>query len=100
MTDWLTEYGDIVATKLSGVVGAFVSMRFLSGTFKERASSALAGVVTSFYSAPWVAMRLGLPEGLAGFLIGLFGMAVCSRIWIWVQSSTIADVFAMLGKNK
>lgn len=90
---------DILATKLSGVIGAFVSMRFLTGSVKERLTSAVAGAVTSFYSAPWVAVRLGMPEGLAGFLIGLFGMAVCSRLWVWIQSTTLADVISMVGRK-
>lgn len=91
---------DILMTKLSGVFGAFVSMRFLSGSLKERLSSAVAGAVTSYYSAPWVAVRLGMPEGLAGFLIGLFGMAVCSRVWVWVQQSSIADILSTVGRGK
>lgn len=90
---------DIAATKLSGVIGAFVSMRFLSGSLKERMSSAIAGAVTSYYSAPFVAFRLGMPEGLAGFLIGLFGMAVCSRIWVWVQTTSLADVISTMGRK-
>lgn len=90
---------DILATKLSGVIGAVVSMRFLNGSLKEKLSSALAGAVTSYYSAAWVAIRLGMPESLAGFLIGLFGMAVCSRIWVWVQSTSLADVISMVGRK-
>jgi hypothetical protein len=87
---------DILAAKFSGVAGAFVSMRFLSGSFKERITSAIGGAIASYYSAPWLALKLAIPEGLSGFLVGLFGMAVCSRIWVWWHQSDLGTLVAAI----
>ena len=38
-------------------------------------------------------MRIGIPEGFCGFLIGLFGMAIASRMWEWIQSTPVAALW-------
>lgn len=81
---------DAVAVKLAGVFGAVVSMRFLQGSWLSRASMAFGGALCSYFAAPYVAQRVGIPEGLSGFLLGLFGMAIISRAWEWVQSTPVA----------
>lgn len=81
---------EVLAAKLAGVAGAIVSMNFLQGTWPARLVMALGGAVFSYFAAPYVSMRTGLPEGLSGFLLGLFGMAVMSRIWEWVQTTPVA----------
>lgn len=85
---------EVVAVKFAGVVGAFVSMAFLKGSLLERVTSAVGGAAASYYAGPWVSSTLGLPEGLSGFLVGLFGMAVLSRAWEWVQSTPISALWA------
>lgn len=87
---------DIVAAKLAGVAGALVSMRFLQGTWPQRISTAVCGALISFYAAPYVSIRVGIPEGLSGFLLGLFGMAIASRLWEWVQTTPIAGVWQIV----
>lgn len=87
---------DVVAAKLAGVAGALVSMRFLQGTWPQRVSTAICGALISFYAAPYVAARVGIPEGLSGFLMGLFGMAIASRLWEWVQTTPIAGVWQIV----
>lgn len=81
---------DAVAVKLAGVFGAVVSMRFLQGSWLSRASMAFGGAFCSYFAARYVAQRVGIPEGLSGFLLGLFGMAIISRAWEWVQSTPVA----------
>jgi hypothetical protein len=86
---------DVWAAKLAG---ALVSMRFLQGSWPERALTALAGAVLSYYTTDWLAAKVGLPLGLTGFLLGLFGMAVMSRAWEWVQATPVARIWdAILG---
>jgi len=87
---------DVWAAKLAGVAGALVSMRFLQGSWPERLSTAAAGAVVSYYLGPWLAERVGLPIGLTGFLVGLFGMAVMSRAWEWVQTTPVADIWKIV----
>lgn len=82
------QFGDLEAwvSKLAGVAGALVSVRFLSGPLPARLIMALGGAVFSYYAAEYVSAKTSLPEGLAGFLLGLFGMSFLSRIWEWFQT--------------
>jgi hypothetical protein len=81
-----------VAGKLAGVMGALVSMRFLKGPVVSRLVMAAGGALFSWYAAEYVSSRTSLPEGLAGFLLGLFGMSILSRIWDWIQTTSITDI--------
>lgn len=87
---------ELWAAKLAGVAGALVSMRFLQGTWPERISTAAAGAILSYYMADWLAAKVGLPLGLTGFLLGLFGMAVMSRAWEWVQTTPVAAIWQIV----
>ena len=93
---------DIWMAKLSGVVGSLVSLRFIAGTWPERFTMALGGSALSLYSSTYVAERTGLPEGLSGFLLGLFGMAIAAKVWEAIQATQAADVLARFlpGKEK
>jgi hypothetical protein len=79
-----------IATKCAGVAGALVSMRFLSGSVPSRLVMALGGAVFSFFGTDFVSSKLSLPEGLAGFLLGLFGMSILSRAWEWLQTTSLS----------
>ncbi len=79
MPDW-----DPFTTKsIAGLLGAAVSLRFVGGTFIERATMAAGGAALSFYGSDWTTALLGMKgaEGLVGFLIGLFGMAIIAKIY-------------------
>ena len=82
---------DEIATKLAGVAGALVSTRFLSGTWPQKLATAASGAIASFFATPYVVAKLSLPEGFAGFLVGLFGMAILSRTWDWLQTSSLVS---------
>lgn len=84
---------DVLLTKLAGIGGALVSLRFIQGTWPERITMAIGGSLVSLYSTPWAAFKTGLPEGLCGFLLGLFGMAVCAKLWEAIQLTPIAEMW-------
>lgn len=87
---------DAFLVKAAGVAGALVSMRFLQGTWPQRVSTAFCGALLSYYVAPYVSQRVGIPEGFGGFLMGLFGMAIASRIWEWVQTTPVGAVWQIV----
>ena len=87
---------DAWLAKGAGVAGAALSLRFVAGTWPERLTMAVGGAVVSYYAAPWVSAKIGLPEGLAGFLLGLFGMALISKIWEAIQQTPIAEAWTAL----
>lgn len=84
---------DTALTKLAGVAGACFSLAFLKGTWPERIAMAVGGSLLSYYATPAAALRLGLPDGLTGFLLGLFGMAVCGKVWEGIQATPIAEIW-------
>lgn len=75
---------DFSVTKaLAGVLGSFVSMRFVPGTVLERMTMGAGGAALSYYAATPAAVWFGMQsaEGLVGFLIGLFGMSLVSKFY-------------------
>jgi hypothetical protein len=84
---------DALLTKLAGVAGAAASLAFLRGSWPERIAMALGGSVVSYYAAPWMSAVTGLPQGLAGFLLGLFGMAVCAKVWEGIQAAPLGEAW-------
>ena len=87
---------DVLATKFAGFAGAFLSLKFIQGSWPERIVMAFGGSVISFYGAPWASLKTGLPEGLCGFLLGLFGMAICAKVWEMIQATPIVELWAAL----
>lgn len=86
--DW-----DAWITKLAGLAGAAASLAFIKGTLTERVVMALGGAVLSLYATPWMTQVSGLPAGLCGFLLGLFGMAVCAKVWELIVTTPTGEVW-------
>lgn len=89
----LPELPDGWPTKLAGLAGSFVSMGFVKGTVPARIFMAISGALLSFYCSPFVSAQTGLPEGGTGFLLGLFGMAVVSKLWESVSTWQVQDLW-------
>ena len=86
-------------TKLAGIAGAGLSLAYMKGPLYERLTNAVGGAVVSLYATEWATAKTGLPEGLTGFLLGLFGMAICAKIWEVIQQTPIAEVWSALLKR-
>jgi hypothetical protein len=82
---------DTFFAKIAGIAGAALSLKFMRGTWPERIVMAIGGSMLSFYGTDFLVRKSGLPDGLCGFLVGLFGMAICERIWIAIQQTDLAD---------
>ncbi len=93
MTTPPAEAIDALMAKGAGVLGACASLAFLRGSWPERIAMAIGGSVVSYYAAPWMAGTTGLPQGLAGFLLGLFGMAVCGKVWEAIQAAPLGEAW-------
>lgn len=92
-------FDESTATGLAGLLGAAVSMRFIQGTWIERVTLAAGGAALSYYASPWLASKTGMPEGLTGFLVGLFGMALASKAWEVIQASPVAEFWRLALKR-
>lgn len=64
-----------------GVVGALAALRWMPGTPLQRLSSFVGGSAASYYGSDHIARALELAPGFTGFLLGLFGMAVASKVF-------------------
>jgi len=79
---------DISIVKLiAGAAGAFVSLRFIQGTKTEKGIMAIGGSAMSYFGTTPTTdyLHMASAEGLIGFLIGLFGMAIVSKLYEVIQ---------------
>jgi len=91
----MADIPDFSAAKLiAGLAGSVVSLRFVKGTIAERMTMAIGGCALSYYASTPVASWIGVrdADGLIGFMIGLFGMAIMSKIY---EIVTVADASQM-----
>jgi len=64
-----------------GIVGALVALRWMPGTPFQRVSAFIGGSAASYYGTDHLVHALDLSSGFTGFLLGLFGMAVASKVF-------------------
>jgi hypothetical protein len=80
---------DALITKAAGIAGACISLAYMKGPLYMRLTNAVGGAIVSLYATPWAALKTGAPEGLAGFLLGLFGMAI-------IEATPVKEVWTSL----
>ena len=87
MPDLSSFQHDDVIKVISGSAGSVVSLRFVQGTWYEKILMTFGGAVLSYFATQYVADYVGMQnaEGLVGFLIGLFGMAIASKLYEVIQ---------------
>jgi hypothetical protein len=84
---------------LGSFLGGVLSLRFVGGlTFRQKACGVGAGCIMAHYLSPAVAHYLKVPEftQTLGFLIGLFGLSVCSAIFDAIEKS---DVWGLISSR-
>lgn len=77
-----------------GIIGALVAIPFTQGPLLMRASMFLGGASLSLYgSAPLAdALNMRGSIGLAGFVVGLFGMSIAAKVYEVIAAFAAADV--------
>lgn len=70
-----------VQNLMPGVIGSIGALLWINGTWPRRIAMVGLGSAASYYGAPHIATMFGMGEGLAGFLVGLFGMSVVDSIF-------------------
>lgn len=85
----------------AGILGSIVSVGFIKAPPIERMFMAFGGAALSWFAAPWVAKWLNMSdaEGLVGFLLGLFGMAIVAKLYELVQSIDTAALSKSLNER-
>lgn len=85
---------------LPGAIGSLGALLWIQGTWPRRIAMMALGSVASFYGAPHVANMLGMGEGLAGFLVGLFGMSIVDSIFRTWQELGVTDLVREFARKR
>jgi len=64
-----------------GLIGSIGALLWIKGTWPRRIAMMVLGSAASYYGAPHVSNLFNMGEGLAGFLVGLFGMSVVDSVF-------------------
>lgn len=86
----------LVRQATPGIIGAGAAVLFIKGPWPWRLGMVIPGAVLSYYGAAHLAGVVHMPEGLAGFLLGLFGMAAVAKVfdtWETLQLGSLVQRF-------
>jgi len=82
----------LVKQTAPGLLGAMGAMFFMRGAWLVRVGMVIPGGALSLYGSAYAATQTGMPEGLAGFVLGLLGMIFFGKIidtWQDLELGTI-----------
>lgn len=71
-----------------GIAGAMLALMFMRRPILILAGMFVGGCLLSWYGATWFAELAGLEKhvGLAGFVLGLFGMALVAKVYDTIEA--------------
>lgn len=84
---------------LPGAAGSLLALTWMQGTWKRKVPMFLGGFALSFFASPSAAAWAGTNMGLAGFLLGLFGMAVVDKIFTTWDRLDLSQFFIDVGRK-
>ncbi len=76
---------------LTSIAGVWISVQRTEGTIKKKVAVFLGGLCAAWICWPWAAQFLHLPDGVAGFGVGLFGMAVIDRLFAGLEKVDVGE---------
>lgn len=69
-----------------GLAGSAGAMMWLQGTWRRKFGLFAFGVLLAWYIPAWLSRETGIPEGVAGLMVGLFGMAIIDKMFsFWFE---------------
>jgi hypothetical protein len=101
MSDSQHFYDGPISKLIVGLAGSVVSMKFVQGTWVERLLMCVGGAALSYYGTSPICTWWGVTsaEGLVGFLLGLFGMALVTRVYEAIQYFDVKRVMDSWSKR-
>lgn len=79
---------------VASVLGGVLSMGFIKMSPRRRFVAVISGAIMAHYIGAPVSEWTGLEESATGFLIGLFGVSICSLIFEGIQKSDLSFKFS------
>ena len=83
MIEWLRS---VAHEHAPGLLGSIAAMLWIRDTWPRRIAYIAAGAIASHYGAPVIARWLDADPSLAGFLVGLFSMACCAKLFEAIEA--------------
>lgn len=86
-----------------GFVGALGSLRYSRGPFIGRALQIPLFGVLAYYGCDWVAAKTGMPPGLSGLFLGLFGPVTIGKLhdtWERFDLTELVKSWVPFGRNQ
>lgn len=77
----MTDLHPEITKAVPGIAGSLVSMLFIKDVWPRRVAMFAAGAALSIFGTPWASRVTGLDIGFAGFVLGLFGMAIVAKLF-------------------
>jgi hypothetical protein len=75
-----------------GLIGSLIALLWIKDTWPRRIAFFAAGAATSYYGSPFIAKWTNLDKGLAGFLVGLLGMAIAVKVFETLAALQPGDI--------
>lgn len=88
-----------VARHAPGVLGSLAALLWIKDSWPRRVGYVVAGSAASHYASPMAALLLNTDQGLAGFLIGLFSMAITAKIFETIEAVQAGQLIDRLLKR-
>lgn len=66
---------------LPGAIGSAGALYWIAAPWPQRLTMFGLGATLAYYGADYIAAQFSLPYGLAGFLLGLFGMSIVDAVF-------------------
>lgn len=85
-----------VAKAVPGVLGSLSAVLLMRADWKTSAAIVLPGSALAYYGGAWVGNLVGMPDTLAGYLVGLGGMAFMAKV---IETWQRLDLGAILGET-
>jgi hypothetical protein len=74
-----------------GIAGSFLSLAWIKGTWGRKVFMVFFGAIASYYGTGAASSMMGLEDGLAGFLVGLFSMTAVN--WVFQSWDVFGGMF-------
>lgn len=81
-----------VAKAVPGVLGSLSAVLLMRADWKTSAAIVLPGSALAYYGGAWVGGMVGMPDTLAGYLVGLGGMAFMAKVLETWKKFDLGDI--------
>lgn len=86
---------------IPGVIGAAGALLWIHAPWPRKLAMFALGATLAYVAADYVAAQFNMPNGLSGFILGLFGMSVVDAIFKAPMSTYVTEfIRAKLGMKE